>query len=240
MISLLKITISYTVFLLFDGMISKEKIKQSIKTLPSKKAYLDFFTATLTIPILITAIVTNINNLKTNPAKTNAPQPSQQITVVTPTPFIHEAQAVSYESVPVAAHKSTDAISPTLTPALTQTSCKKMVGPARITYPGEMQTVSTNPVCFDIAYQSGEYCDVVWSYRINGGSWSDFTDKPACLYNLSSGTQSLEIKVRSISSSDEVILDRNFVYTSGSAGNITPTISPTPISQTSTSSATLQ
>ncbi len=221
-------------------MISKEKIKQSIKTLPSKKAYLDFFTATLTIPILITAIVTNINNLKTNTSKTNAPQPSQQITVITPTPFIHEAQAVSYESVPVAAHKSTDAISQTLTPALTQTSCKKMVGPARITYPGEMQTVSTNPVCFDISYLPGEYCDVVWSYRINGGTWSDFTDKPACLYNLSSGTQSLEIKVRSISSSDEVILDRNFVYDAGASSGATPTLSPTPTTSIASSSAVVK
>ena len=224
-------------------MISKEKIKQTIRTLPSKKAYLDFFTATLTIPILITAIVTNINNLKTTPVKGETQKSvDKQTQQVTATPFIHEARAVTYDTIPNTAAPrkiAESSTTPTTTPVVTQTSCKKTVGPVRITYPGEMQTVSTNPVCFDISYQSGEYCDVVWSYRLNNDAWSDYTDKPACLYNLSSGPQSLEVKVRSISSSDEIILDRNFIYSSGTMNTVTPTITPAPSVSVSTSSATL-
>ncbi|MEK7071076.1 MAG: hypothetical protein AAB966_04675 [Patescibacteria group bacterium] len=174
----------------------KERFTQWYKTLPDKKQYIELVTALLSIPVLLTVIILNLNNLQggNNKDKTDS---SNNVTII-----------------PVEVQKGENDQSPTITPIpqTTAVSCKKEVGPVSILFPQENQTVTQDPVCIDISYKAGEYCGVVWTYRINGGGWSDFTDKSICLYNLSSGQKKVDHRVRSIASSDEEILQRNFTY----------------------------
>ena len=117
----------------------------------------------------------------------------------------------------------------TSTPSVTPSAqCKKEVGPISIVYPKEGTTISKDPVCLDISRTGEDYCAVVWSYRINGENWSDYTDKSICIYRLSAGTKNLELRVKSIVTGDETILTRTFT--------VLETATPTP---TSTSSASL-
>jgi hypothetical protein len=88
-------------------------------------------------------------------------------------------------------------------------------------YPEEGNTVSKNPVCLDISRTGIDYCAVVWSYRLNNESWSDYTDKSICLYGLTPGTKKLELRVKSIVTGDETILTRNFtIYGSPSPTSV--------------------
>lgn len=97
--------------------------------------------------------------------------------------------------------------------------CKKEIGPIEITYPKEGEIVSQNPLCVDISYATGEYCSVVWSYRINDGEWSDYNNKSICIYDMKAGTKNLRLKVKSIVTDDELILQRDFVYQNNSKLN---------------------
>lgn len=180
----------------------REKIAKWWKGVPDKKRYIELVSALLTIPVLITVILLNLGSLKNKDEKPTSPP--QRITIV-----------------PIEKDKDTSP-SPTDKP-----QCRKEVGPVEITRPAEDQTTSDNPVCFNIEYKDERYCSVVWSYRIDNSSWSDFTDKVPCVSNLSSGNHKFELRVRSIASSDEVQLVRNFTY-KGPDPTSTPT--PTPAS----------
>lgn len=83
------------------------------------------------------------------------------------------------------------------------------------------EIVSENPVNVVIDYSVGEYCAAVWSYRINEGSWSEYDDKSIALFDLKQGTKKLELRVRSIASRDEQMIERIFMYE--------PFITPSPI-----------
>ena len=187
-----------------------KKIKDWYRSLPDKKKYVEFITALLTVPVLLTILITNLNNLNNN-KKTETtptlPPPKEKIVVVTGS----------------AGSPSTSS-TPTLPPTTSQ--CKKEVGPVKITKPDEDQLVDDEPVCLQISYQVGEYCSVVYAYSINNGDWSDYTDKEICLYNLTAGPQTLELRVKSSQSDDEVTLIRNFYYKSKESP--TPNPSPTP------------
>jgi hypothetical protein len=188
-----------------------EKIKHWYRGLPDKKRYLEFITAFLTIPVLLTVMISNILNLQQrNTPPTEVPTPTTSATsIVTPT--------------------MTPAISPTITSTLTPSpnpQCVKEVGPIEIAYPGENQAVATDPICLDIVRTGANYCSVVWQYRINGSNWSEYTDKSICMYGLNSGTKNLELRVKSIVSGTEVILRRTFVIPTP-----TPTVA-TPASTT--------
>jgi hypothetical protein len=200
-----------------------DKIKHWWTVLPDKKKYIEFFTALLTVPVLLTVLISNINSLKTNQKTAIAPTPTPG--QITP-PVITIIQ------------KENPTSTPTPTPNVTPTpgQCNSAVGPVNITSPADNEVVNTNPVCINISYNQGNYCAVVWSYRINGGSWSDFTDKSICLYNLPPGTENLELQVKSVASSNEVLLNRTFTV-SGTAATPTPTQTQ---SQSATSSATAQ
>lgn len=194
-----------------------EKIKRWYQRLPDKKQYLEFITALLTIPVLLTVIISNVRNLE-----------KQQTTNVTPTqtvssPMPHDQRPLPREpeSTPTPANTST----PTSTPS---EQCKKEIGPISIVYPEEGITITKDPVCLDISRTGQDYCSVVWSYRINESNWSDYTDKSICIYGLTGGVKKLELRVKSIVTGDETILTRTFT--------ITGTTTPTP---TSTSSAAL-
>ncbi len=197
----------------------REKIRQWYQRLPDKKRYLEFITALLTIPVLLTVIISNIQSLQKQ-KQTEVPS--------SPTP------SVFFDNRPMPREpKDMDAPSPTAmvtsTPSVTPSArCIKEVGPISIVYPEEGSTTSKNPLCLDISRTGVDYCSVVWSYRINGGNWSDYTDKSICMYGLTSGTKNLELRVKSIVTGDEIILTRTFTF----EGTATPT-------PTSSSSASL-
>lgn len=73
---------------------SNQKVKQFIKELPEHKKYIDVFTAMLTVPIMLTAIVTSYTNLKNNTAKAEEKS-------ATPTPIIKEKETVQIVPVKV-------------------------------------------------------------------------------------------------------------------------------------------
>jgi hypothetical protein len=197
-----------------------EKVKTWYRGLPDKKRYIEFITALLTVPVLLTVLISNISNINSNKkteekvTPTIAVSPTEKIITITERIVEKEASAT-----------------PTFTPTpTTPKECKKEVGPVRISSPAEGQLMNNNPVCISVNYQTGEYCSVVWSYRLDDGDWSEFTDKEICLYNMEVGPKSLELRVKSTQSDDEVSLIRNFYYKSKEAPTATPTMTPVPTS----------
>jgi hypothetical protein len=192
-----------------------EKIKYWWVSLPDKKRYIEFITALLTVPVLLTVLISNINSLNSNQKNTKEPVPTPPIITIiqkenqTPTPNI----------------------TPTPIATATPVTCNNTVGPVEITNPNENQIIYANPISIDITYNQGSFCAVVWSYRINGGPWSDFTDKSISIFNLSPGVKNLEVQVKSIASGKMVLLHRNFTV-----ADLTPTATPV----VSTNSASLQ
>lgn len=186
-----------------------EKIKRWYHKLPDKKRYLEFVTALLTIPVLLTVIISNVQTLQKQKAEEN----------ISPTPTVNVR-----DDRPPGSPRDMNSTTPTLTPTPTVTpsaQCIKEVGPISIVYPGEGSTISTSPLCVDISRTGVDYCAVVWSYRINGENWSDYTDKSICLYGLSAGSKTMELRVKSIVTGAETILTRNFIFQG--AGTPTPT-----------------
>lgn len=185
-----------------------EKIRKWYKELPESKKYFEFISTILAIPVLLTVLLLNYSNLQKKEDN------------ISPTPAVKNNVTI----IPVTVDKSTSP-APTSVP-----ECKKEVGPVEITSPTENQTITQQPVCFTINYRDNNYCSVVWSYKIDGGPASDFTDKSVCLYNLTSGAHKFELTVKSIVSSDQTNLVRNFDY-EGQAPTqtVTPTVSPSPI-----------
>lgn len=173
-----------------------ERLKRWYKNLPEGKKYIELVTAALSIPVLLTVLVTNVSNLNTK--KTPEQQPAQSVIVTIPTENKEDDNSNEQKE-----------------------ACVKEVGPVSIVYPEEGAVIDQDPIAIDIVYRQGDYCAVVWSYRINNGPWSEYTDKSIYLYNLPSGNKKLEVRVRSIASSDQVFLERNFTYTG--AGSVAPT-----------------
>ncbi len=180
-----------------------ERVRHWYRGLPDKKRYLEFITAFLTIPVLLTVLLGNVSNLQ-----------NQKKTEVTPTPA-----PTTYATPRPTAPPPVISQSSSSTAAAVPASCTPGIGPIEITYPTENSTIDEDPVCLDIPRQSSNYCAVVWSYRINGGRWSEYTDREICMYSLAPGTKNLELKVKSISNGDERIIKRTFMM----AGVSTPT-----------------
>lgn len=177
------------------------KFRADFQKLPERKQYIEFFTAVLTVPVLLTVIILNINNLKaTNKKDEPKSEPTVREIVITQ-PTDKEAKTVTITTEP----------------------CKPGVGTVAISYPEEGDTVSDNPVQFGIKYTPGKYCAVVWSYRINSGRWSDYDDKSVALYNLPSGNVTFDLRVKSVVSGEEKSVSRSFTYSGTS--QTTPTAS---------------
>ncbi len=179
---------------------NREKLQRAIQKFARvrlRKIHLDLFVGILSIPVLITAIIINWSNLTKKQTTT--------IPVASPTPKV---------------------IIVPQSPLPTKASCIKLVGPIAITSPNEGQRVAANPVCITIDYSDPTFCPVIWSYRINGGAWSDFNTSSPCLYNLPNEPVQFDLRVNSTVSSDARELTRNFVYT-GSTTIATPTPTPT-------------
>lgn len=184
----------------------KKKILKFLKFLQKgieRKHYLEFITAALSIPVLITVLVLNLSSL--NGQKKN--------TVVTPTPQVKE----------IIIHDNTG-VSPRPTDI---PSCRKEVGPVTISYPKEGATVTDNPVNFIISYEDEAYCSVVWSYRINNGTWSEYSSNSPSIYNMPNGQIKFDLRVQSTVSQDQQVLSRTFNY---QGAVVTPTSVPVPSS----------
>lgn len=181
-----------------------EKMKKAwekFRRVRLQKIHLDWFLGILSIPVLVTAIILNWTSLtrQNTPVKSTI-SPSPQVIVVP--------------------QKTTQTIMPTSSPA-----CTKSIGPISISSPTEAETVSDNPVCITISYPDPAYCSVVWSYRINGGNWSDYNTNSPCLYNLPNGKVQFDLRVTSTVGTDTISLSRSFTYTGATAS---PTVTPTP------------
>lgn len=172
---------------------SFQKFKKFLRTFP-KKHHIEYITAFLSIPVLLSVIALNILNLQNNNKKDQAP---------TPTPTSKE-QPVIIQVSPEANTNSPTTESSSL--------CKKGLGTTEISYPKEGQTVSDNPLCINIKYDSDTYCSAVWSYRINDGTWSNYNSNSPCLYNVPAGKVKFELRVQSTVSESTDALERNFIY----------------------------
>lgn len=185
-----------------------KKVLRSYRGIPDKKVYLEFLTGLLSIPVLLTVILLNVSNLKNEKKdSTPSPTPQQQIIYVSPN-----------------SKDPDDKPTPTDSPA-----CKKGIGEVEIVSPDEGDVISDNPVSLDIDYTPNGFCAVVWSYRINNGSWSNFDDKSIALYNLPRGKVAVDLRVKSIVSGEEKTLSRSFTY-NGASSSVNE---PTPVASSS-------
>lgn len=186
------------------------KVLESVKKAPDRKHYLEFVTAALSIPVLLTVILVNINNLNAT-KKESAPTPA--VTTQPREIIIREGNNQPIE-------KSVTAIPSEV--------CKKEVGPISISSPKEGATVTENPVNFIIKHND-DYCTSVWSYRINNGSWSEYSSSSPSIYNMPNGPVKFQLRVQSTVSSDTDALELNFTYQGGAP---TPTQIVTPVPET--------
>lgn len=182
------------------------KFFHSIRKIPDRKHYVEFITATLSIPVLLTVILVNLSNLQ-NEKKNEEPTPTQPVREV----IIREGNSAQ----PIT--KPTDS-----------EICKKEIGPISISYPREGATISENPVNFIIRYEDKSYCSVVWSYRINNGTWSEFSSNSPTVYNMPNGDITFELRVQSTVTEEQELLERTFKYTGSSVSSTPIPTGPTP------------
>ncbi|MCL5970075.1 MAG: hypothetical protein M1450_01055 [Patescibacteria group bacterium] len=190
----------------------KEKFKNLFKSLPERKGHIEFITALLSIPVLISVVTLNVINLQ-NKSKPAEPLPTKA------------AEKIIIQNVT----DKTSSPQQSTKNQITQPSCKKEVGPVEITSPKEGEKVSTNPVFITIKYDNNNYCSVVWSYRINNGNWSDYNSNSPSIYNLPEGDIKFDLRVQSTVSQDQANITRNFTYEG--KNNLSP--SPTASSSSS-------
>jgi hypothetical protein len=204
-------------------MTKTERVKDVFRQLPNRKRYLEFITAFLTIPVLLTVIYSNVNSIR----NANAKKPTEIETHVTPAPLPKQPQSTGLiiEVKNVASGPASLAQAPVVEKEIIK-ECKKEVGPVEIISPQEGQTVTDQNFCIDVSYHTGEYCAVVWSYRINDSAWSEYSDKSTCIYSMSPGAKQLEVRIKSITGGDEVLLKRSFSFQPPKT-NPSPTILPT-------------
>lgn len=180
------------------------RLLTSYKSIPNKKPYVEFFTALLSIPVLLTVVLLNLNTLSSTKNAKPSETPKGGNIFVLPT---SEEKA------------SPSTTTKTETVVVTKEACKKQLGPVAIDSPQEGETLSDNPVSLNISYDNEEYCGAVWAYRINNGKWSDYDDKSIALYNLPQGNIKVEVRVKSLASSEEKTLMRSFIYTGATPTN---------------------
>lgn len=192
------------------------RIRKSIANLPDKKKYIEVITASLSIPVLLSVVLVNYLSIQDKRSE------------VTPTPILTQApQIITIIKDPVERDDTPTPPSVTTPSPTRKDECIKEIGPIRIESPQENESVVGNPLEIDIKYDQGDYCSVVWSYRINNGSWSSYIDDDIVIYNMDSGEKTLDLHVKSIVSSDSESLTRTFTYQNTDAIS-TPTVTLTP------------
>ncbi len=178
------------------------KIKKWFTKLVNRKHFLDFVVATLTIPVLLTVLITNIMNLQ---AKNKTEEKSNEKQIIIKNEGLNNPPTGTPEKV-------------VITPS---ENCKKEVGPISIASPEENEEIIDNPVCLTIKHDNENYCSVVWSYRINGGKWSEYSSNSVCLYDVPKGKIRFDLRVQSTVSNDQETLSRNFIYNGTSSPSAT-------------------
>ncbi|MDP4011226.1 MAG: hypothetical protein Q8P72_03290 [Candidatus Roizmanbacteria bacterium] len=192
------------------------RLRKSIANLPDKKKYIEVITASLSIPVLLSVVLVNYLNIQDKRSE------------VTPTPIVTQApQIITIIKDPVERDDTPTPPSATSPSPIRKDECIKEIGPISIFAPEENETITTNPLEIDIQYDQGDYCSVVWRYRINDTNWSSFTDNNIIIYNMDSGKKTLELQVKSIVSDKSSTLKRTFTYQNSDAKS-TPTVTPTP------------
>ncbi|MBP6882124.1 MAG: hypothetical protein KBC15_01050 [Candidatus Levybacteria bacterium] len=166
-----------------------KNLRYSYRSLPDKKQYVEFFTAVLSVPVLLTVIILNVNNLNSKKDDSKDTKDVAPIVVTVP------------------AEKSNSVITQT-----TSAACEKGIGPISISSPAANEVVEDNPVQITIDYEQGNYCAVVWAYSINGGRFSEYSSNSIALYNPPSGSIRFQLKVKSVVNGEEKILNRSFSY----------------------------
>lgn len=183
------------------------KIKKNLTQFHTKKPYIEFFTALLTVPVLLTVIYLNINNIRGDSKTPEVKGEDKTIVVTQPAGNNTEREVI-----------------------VTKEACEPGIGNVSISSPDEGEDVTDNPVFVDIDYDANGFCNIVWSYRINGGEWSSFDDRSISLYNLDQGDVKLDLRVKSVVNSDTDTLSRRFTYF-GSSNNTpsgAPSLTPAP------------
>lgn len=199
-----------------------EKLIASFRDLPDKKKYIEVITATLSIPVLLSVIYMNYINIQ---EKRSVPEVTDTV-VEEPKDTTPTIITIIRDREPTDVPSGTD-ITPTPTTS-TKDECIKDIGPIDILTPEENSSVSGNPLDIDIRYDQGDYCSVVWSYRINSGQWSEYSDNDIVIYNMSSGKKTLELRVKSLASNQNKTLTRVFTYqNTDEVPTPTSTITPT-------------
>lgn len=179
-------------------------IRSFMQSLPRRKQYIEFFTAMLSLPIMITAIILNVNALRPKTAQnTTIPTTTEKVIIISP--------AASNQT------NSTSPISPTAG------ICREELPNVSISSPQEGETVSKDAVCIAPDIAKGNYCAIVWRYSVNNSSWSDYDDKAFCLYNLASGNVTVRLQIKSTVTGATQEIDRHFTYMSSNTP--TPAIS---------------
>lgn len=197
-----------------------DRITDLYHNLPDKKKYIDLVTAALTIPVLISVIVTNLGNLNHNKNK-------DIVSAQVPKPTVERIIIKETESPKPTFEKKETEITITPTPTI---KCDTNLPTFEIISPVENEKISNDPTCVTLnQIDKGNYCSFLHAYRVNdNSSWSTFSDEPICLYNMASGNIKLEIKIKSISTGTEKTYSRNFTYLNKSTQNqISPSIQPT-------------
>lgn len=179
-----------------------KKIQKWYVTLPDKKRYFELLTAILSIPMILTVILVNMSTI--NKSKESS----------TPTPTTAPIQVVVEN--PTSGNMNPPKINittstPTPTPTPTKVECKKDIGEIEILSPQEGEIITSNDLCINISTDNN-YCPVVWSYKLDDSSWSDYSNNNICLYNLTSGQKTLQIKVKSTVVDKTITLQRSFTY----------------------------
>ncbi len=193
-----------------------KRFVRSISQLPDKKKYIEFITAILSIPVLLSVILLNYTNLQNqNNSNDNTPQPSPAVITI-----IRDRDDNNSDS-------NSDS-----EPTVSNTECTPEVGPVTIVSPEAGETINDNPLTIVVSQNDddNEYCAIVWSYRINNDTWSNFDDRDIAIYNLESGEKKLDVRFKSIISGDEETITRTFYYQNTQQVS-TPTTAPTSTTQ---------
>jgi len=192
-----------------------KRIKKWYFALPDKKRYIELFTAILSVPMILTAILVNMNTINKNKESS------------TPTPTTAPIQVVVENPASGSGNMNPPKINittPTPTPTPTKVECKKDIGEIEILSPQEGEIITSSDLCINISTDNN-YCPVVWSYKLDDGNWSDFSNNNICLYNLASGKKTIQVKIKSTVIDKTITLQRNFTYQNSTTS--TPTTTPT-------------
>jgi hypothetical protein len=189
-----------------------KKIQKGYVVLPDKKRYFELFAAILSVPMILTVILVNMNTI--NKSKETP----------TPTPTSTPIQIVVEN--PTSGSSNINPPKTNITPTPTKTECKKDFSEIEILSPQEGEIINSDNVCINISTDNN-YCPVTWSYKLDNSNWSDYNNNDICLYNLTAGKKNLQIKIKSSVIDKTITLERTFTYQNSTTP--TPTITPTSI-----------